>query len=210
MKLGTKLFAPTFLLLLGSFLTGTAFADDQQGCLRLKEQKLYYTALAKGTTMEVDLKFSTHNCHLPMDSGLSTAALTTELPSGLGSITGPTVYGKIKKSDKYPSRTMAGEMNVPVFITMPGDLAPGTYNIPAKLSYQAVNEKGDTVEASMPLVIPLKVVGSKEEVFAIKKVDPWHPLRMTGMVAVVIVAAPVFIALGIFGFVTGIHVLPDC
>lgn len=210
MKLGTKLLISTFVLLLGSFLTGTAFADDQQGCLRLKEQKFDFTALAKGTMMEVDFKFSAHNCHLPMDSGSSTAALTTELPSGLESIAGRTVYGKVKKSETSPSRMMAGEMTVPVFITMPGDLAAGTYNIPAKLNYQAINEKGDRVEESMPLAIPLKVVRSKAEVQAMKKPDHWHPLKMTGLIAAVIVVMPVFIALGIFGFVTGINVMPDC
>ena len=210
MKLVTKLLISTFVLLLGSFLTGAAFADDQHGCLRLKEQKFDYTALARGTMVEVDFKFNTHNCHLPMDSGSPTTALTTELPSGLESVTGRTVYDKFKKSETSPSRTMAGEMNVPVFITMPGDLAPGTYNIPAKLSYQAINKKGDLVEESMALVIPLKVVSSKADVHAMKKSDPWRPLKMTGLIAAVIVVMPVFITLGIFQLVTGIEVLPAC
>jgi hypothetical protein len=125
-------------------------------------------------------------------------------------IAGQPDYDKIKQLENHPGERIAGEMVLPVYVTMPGDVAPGKYEIAAALNYSAMDDHGDRTQQQIPVIIPVKVVASQAEVHHIEKHDPWKPLKITGMIAVGAVALPVLVVLGIVQAVTGIEILPDC
>jgi hypothetical protein len=211
---GIKSIVLTFGLLFVILCSGSAFADDQQGCLKLKELQPEYNALAKGTTMVLQIKFKTHDCHLPLDV-LSSMSIASEPVSGFSVIMGHPGYDKIKKAEGQPGVQTADQMTLPVFVRMPGDVAPGNYEIAAVLKYDAVDDKGDRTQQSTSMVIPVKVVATEADVHVIEKHDSWKPLKETGkvagMIAVGIVALPVMLVVEGVGFlVTGHSVLPDC
>jgi hypothetical protein len=187
----------------------SAFAGEEPGCLRVKEIQAEYNALAKGTTLSLQLKFNTHGCHLPVDS-LSTVSFTANTPSNFALIVGQPDYDKIKQLENHPGERIAGDMVLPVYVTMSGNVAPGRYEITAALNYSAIDDQGDRTQQQIPVIIPVKVVASQAEVHHIEKHDPWKPLKITGVVAASIVAAPVVFTLWLVQTVTGIEILPDC
>jgi hypothetical protein len=213
MKLSIKKSIPAFTLFLAVLLSNSALAKQQDGqqdgCLKLKELRSDYDAVTKGTRMFVQLKFHSHDCHLLLDSA-SSNVLLVEPRSGLDLKTYDRSYSKIKKSEKSPTGRMADEMKLTVLVTITSDLAPGKYEIPAVLNYQAVDGKDDVVQQSTTLVIPVQVVASAAQVHFKKEPDRLEPLKITGAVAVGIVLLPIFVAMGIVQLITGFHVLPDC
>jgi hypothetical protein len=204
----------TLSLLFAILCSGSAFADEQKGCLKLKELQPEYNAVAKGTTMVLQGKFKTHDCHLPLDV-LSSMSIGSDPTSGFSVIMGHPEYDQIKRSESQPGVQTADQMTLPVFVRIPGDVAPGNYEISAVLKYEAVDNKGDRSQQSIPVTIPVKVVASEADVHVIEKHDPWKPLKETGkvagMIGIGIVLVPVMLVIEGVGFlITGHSVLPDC
>jgi hypothetical protein len=210
MKLITKRFVLTFSLFWAVLLPNTVSADQQHGCLKLKELRSEYNAVAKPTWLPVQLKFKSHDCHLPVESPSFNVSLSTETQSGFELSTHDQSYGKIKKLENSSAGKVTDEIKLKVFVTITGNLAPGNYEVPAVLNYQAIDSKGDLVQQSTPVVIPVKVVASLAEVHVKQEADPMEKLKTTGEVALVIVLMPVWIVLGIVGMVTGHPILSDC
>ena len=211
---GIKSIVLTLSLLFVILCSGSAFADEQHGCLKLKDSERAFDAVAKGQTITVRLRFNTHDCHLPVDS-FSTVSLNADTPTELYLTTGTPYSEKVKRSEENPGLQTSDEMRLRVFVTVPDEIAPGKYEIATVLHYEAINDKGNRVQQSTPVTIPVKVVASQADVNPIEKHDPWKPLKETGkvagMIAVGIVAVPVLLVVECVGFlITGHSVLPDC
>lgn len=211
---GIKAIALTLSLLFVILCSGSAFADEQRGCLKLKESERDFDAVAKGQTITLRLRFNTHDCHLPVDS-FPTVSLNADTPTGLHVTTGTPYSEKINRSEENPGLRTSDEMWLRVFVTVPDEAAPGKYEVATVLNYEAINEKGDRVQESTPVTISVKVVASQADVHPIEKHDPWKPLKETGkvagMIAVGIVAVPVLLVVEGVGFlITGRSILPDC
>lgn len=211
---GIKSIVLTFSLLFVILCSGSAFADGQHGCLKLKESEKDFDAVAKGQTITLRLRFNTHDCRLPLDS-FSTVSLNADTPTGLHLTTGTPYSEKIKRSEENPGLQTSDEMRLRVFVTIPDEATPGKYEIAAVLNYEAINDKGGRVQESTPVTIPVKVVASQADVHPIEKHDPWKPLKDTGkvagMIAVGIVAVPVLLVVEGVGFlITGRSILADC
>lgn len=211
---GIKSIALTLSLVFVIFCSGSTFADEQKGCLKLKESERDFDAVAKGQTITLRLRFNTHDCHLPVDS-FSTVSLNADTTTGLHLTTGTPYSEKIKRSEENPGLQTSDELRLRVFVTIPDEVAPGKYEIPTVLNYEAINDKGDRVQESTAVTIPVKVVASQADVHAIEKHDPWKPLKETGkvagMIAVGIVAVPLMLVVEGVGFlITGRSILPEC
>lgn len=186
-----------------------ALADEQGGCLELKETWSDYNAAVKGTTTDVHLKFRSHGCHLAVNVPLSTLSLSTQTQTDFVVKMLSNTYRKVKKSEKSPTGHMADEMKLVVSVNMAGDLAPGNYTVPVVLDYQAIDDQGSLVQKSTTLVIPVKVVGSIQQRHFQEEPDPWKGLKIAGWVAVAVVALPAIVVLEVVGLITGHPIMTD-
>lgn len=197
---GTK-FALVSLIWISVSLSQPAFADQQQGCLRLKQSWADYDALRKGDSLAVQFKFKSHHCHLTLD--LRPMSFTAETQPGITVILYDHGYEKIKKSDKVPMGRAADELTFTVVIKADDDVASGTYEIPAVLSYQAIDASGGLVEQSNTLKLGVKIVPKGTKVRHQEEPSALRPLK----VASGIVLTPVVIVLSAVGVIPG--PLPD-
>lgn len=186
-----------------------ALADEQGGCLELKETWSDYNALVKGTTTDVHLKFRSHGCHLAANVPLSTLSLSTQTQTDFVVKMLSNTYRKVKKSEKSPTEHVADEMKLVVSVNMAGDLAPGNYTVPVVLGYQAIDDQGSLVQKSTTLAIPVKVVGSIQQRHFQEEPDPWKGLKIAGWVAVAVVALPAIVVLEVVGLITGHPIMTD-
>lgn len=204
------------MFLLGSIIWGAillsqyAFAEQQQGCLKVKDSWTEYDALATGGSVGVHFKLRSHGCHLPLDFRPEAVSFTPETQPGVELSVFGHSFAKIRKSDKGPMGKAADELELVLSAKADNDLAPGKYEIPAVLNYQSIDDKGDIVQRSMPLTIAVKVVPKGTKLHPKEAPDPLKPLKMTGLIAAVIVTLPLWFTLWIAGTVTGHPILPDC
>jgi len=187
-----------------------ASAEDQAGCLKLKELRSDYDAVAKGTSMPWQLKFRTHGCHIPVSSPSSTATVSlagNEWP-GLDLNLSYRDYGK--KSEEVSNGETTDELNLTIIVTAKTEAYLGKNPVPVVLNYQAIDGNGNLVRQSTPMVIPVKVVASVTEMHRKKASDPLKPLKTVGFVGLVVAMIPVIVVVGIFQMVTGIEIFPQC
>jgi hypothetical protein len=219
MKLTIKQLLVAFNLFWIALLPNSAFAQQQNGCLELKQLWSDRNAVTKGLNeMSVELKLRTKDCHLPVGVLPTDVSLNSdlspnrEIQSGLELKLTELRYGKTKKiqtSRNNLESSMADDMNLTVCVKTGNELAPGKYEIPAVLTYRAIDSKGDLVQQTTRIVIPVKVVASAGEVHFKDAPDPWKPLKVTGIVVVCIAALPVVVVCLISYAITGHPVMMD-
>lgn len=203
MQFRIKQIIATLSLFAAVLLPSSAIAEQQDGCLKLKELGTVYNAIAKGTSMPVQLKFKTHDCRLSVGSSAADVSLTAAAAAGFDLNTHYQRYNGITSST---SGTADG-IELTVVVTTSEHLSPGKYQVPAVLNYQAIDKEGNLRQESTALVIPVKVVNSATEVKFRERPDHWKPLKTAGIVAVVIVLVPIALVVQL---VTGIQILSDC
>lgn len=208
MKLTMKQLLSTFNLLWMVLLANFAVAEQQNGCLKLTDLRSDFDSVATGTSMNLQLKFRTHDCHLVVSLSPSALSLKSESQSGLDLSIYYGGFDKINKSKNAWNGQTADELNMTVVVSPRSEVTPGKYQVPAVLNYQVMDDKGNVMQQSASLEIPVKVVASVTEVHS--KPDHWKPLKITGEVAAGVVLVPVVLVLGFVQLLTGIQILPDC
>lgn len=200
-----KLIAGFSLVFLAGLLPGVALAEQQSSCLKLKELQTEYDAAAKNVGTTWQIKFKTHDCHLPVTPPFSQLSMETEPRSGFDLRIYSSSYDKAGKPANGAVGQTAEELNLTILVTPGAELAPGSYKVPAVLKYQAIDDKGNVLQENTSVMIPVKVVASAAEVHFKS-----HRWKTAGEVALIVVLIPVMIAEGIFQMITGVEIFPTC
>jgi hypothetical protein len=209
MKLTIKQLLLAFNLFWVAFLPNSVFAEEN-GCLELKQLWSHTDAVTKASDMTWELKLRAKDCHLRVSLQPSDVWVTNQAQSGFELKLDERSYGKIKRSPTDINSPIADQMNLTLSVKTGVDLTPGLYEAPAVLNYQVIDSKGNLVQESTRIVIPVKVVASTAQVHFKEAPDPWKPLKIAGLVVLAAPLLPAVVGVGIFELITGIRILADC
>jgi uncharacterized protein (DUF2126 family) len=185
-------------------LPGLAFSKEQ-GCLKVKETVPDYEVLVQNKSLNVSLKLKSHRCHVV--AGSQTVSLEAQPPVGMKLDMDSYSWDKAKSSEGPDVKT-ADAMKVELRAFANIDTAPGNYEVPATLHYQAVDKHGNIVAESTAFKISIRVLRVGMVAKHYEKPNPWMPLIYVGCGAAAIVLTPVVLMLYLVGAITG-HPLMD-
>jgi hypothetical protein len=169
--------------------------------MTLKKVETEYSALRAGSGMVLYLHFvRTGKCHILAPGGQtpSRPELAIESFPGLDVKSTDLSFGEIDPI-KDTALTGARKFLLTVRIAAGPEINPGQLEIPAALTYTALDQKGTPATETAKFNLPLKVVAQGT---AVKHQDPNSKLRAMDYIAL-IVLAPIIFPLALIAWLAG-------
>ncbi|HEX7286464.1 MAG TPA: hypothetical protein VF532_09790 [Candidatus Angelobacter sp.] len=189
-----------FLLALAVILP-LNLAAQPQTCMSLKKVETEFSALSAGSGTILYLHFArSGTCHILAPGGQtpSLPELAIEPFPGLEVKSTDLSFGKSYHL-KDAALQGARDLLLTVYLGSVPEIATGQHQIPAALTYTALDAKGNLSTETLKFDLPLKVVAQGT---AVKYQDPASKLRAKDYI-LIIVLAPVLIPLSLIMWLAG-------